>query len=112
LLVAVDGSEVLGFAESSTFRPREGFDRTREVALYLAAASRGRGIGTALYTELLSQLTAAGNRMVFATVALPNDASVLLHLRLGFEQVGLLPDIAEKFGRTWSTAYFTKRLGP
>jgi L-amino acid N-acyltransferase YncA len=64
-----------------------------------------------LYTELLSQLTAAGNRMVFATVALPNDASVLLHLRLGFEQVGLLPDIAEKFGRTWSTAYFTKRLG-
>jgi L-amino acid N-acyltransferase YncA len=110
LLVAVDGSEVLGFAESYTFRPREGFDSTREVALYLAASSRGRGIGTVLYAELLSQLAAAGNRMVFATVALPNDASVLLHLRLGFQQVGLLPDIAEKFGRTWSTAYFTKRL--
>ena len=31
LLVAVDGSgEVVGFAESYTFRPRAGFDRTRE----------------------------------------------------------------------------------
>jgi phosphinothricin acetyltransferase len=110
LLVAEDGPEVLGFAESYTFRPREGFDRTREVALYLAETARGRGVGTALYSELLTQLAAAGNRMVFATVALPNDASVLLHRRLGFQQVGLLPDIAEKFGKTWSTAYFTRRL--
>jgi L-amino acid N-acyltransferase YncA len=112
LLVAVDDSgEVLGFAESYTFRPREGFDRTRETAVYLAGSARGRGVGTALYKALLDQLAAAGNRMAFATVALPNDASVQLHLRLGFEQVGLLPDIAEKFGKTWSTAYFTKRLG-
>jgi L-amino acid N-acyltransferase YncA len=112
LLVAVDGAgTVLGFAESYTFRPRSGFERTRETAVYLSESARGRGIGTALYAELLSQLTAAGNRMVFATVALPNDASVRMHERLGFEQVGLLPDIAEKFGRTWSTAYFTKRLG-
>jgi L-amino acid N-acyltransferase YncA len=111
LLVAVDGSgEVIGFAESYTFRPRESFDRTREVALYLAESARGRGIGAALYAELLAQLSAAGNRMVFATVALPNDASVRLHQRLGFQQVGLLPDIAEKFGQTWSTTYFTKRL--
>jgi L-amino acid N-acyltransferase YncA len=112
LLVAVDGSDsVLGFAESYTFRPRVGFDRTREVAVYLSESARGRGIGAALYAELLSQLTAAGNRMVFATVALPNDPSVRMHERLGFQQVGLLPDIAEKFGRTWSTAYFTKALG-
>jgi phosphinothricin acetyltransferase len=112
LLVAVDGAgEVLGFAESYTFRPRVGFDRTRETAVYLAEAARGGGMGTVLYTELLRQLADAGNRMAFATVALPNDASVRLHLRLGFAQVGLLPDIAEKFGKTWSTAYFTKRLG-
>src|SRR4051794_29711033 len=111
LLVAVDGSGVVvGFAESYPFRPREGFDRTRETALYLAEAARGRGVGTALYAGLLDRLPAAGNRMAFATVALPNDASVRLHERLGFHQVGLLPDIAEKFGRTWSTAYFTKRL--
>jgi L-amino acid N-acyltransferase YncA len=111
LLVAVDGSgEVVGFAESYTFRPRNGFERTRETAVYLSEPARGRGIGTALYAELLSQLTAAGNRMAFATVALPNDPSVRMHERLDFQQVGLLPDIAEKFGRTWSTAYFTKRL--
>jgi phosphinothricin acetyltransferase len=112
LLVAVDTSgAVLGFAESYTFRPRVGFDRTRETAVYLAESARGRGIGTALYGELLDQLAAAGNRMAFATVALPNDASVRMHLRLGFQQVGLLPDVGEKFGQTWSTAYFTKRLG-
>jgi L-amino acid N-acyltransferase YncA len=111
LLVAVDASGALiGFAESYTFRPRVGFDRTRETAVYLSEGARGRGIGAALYAELLSQLAAAGNRMAFATVALPNDASVRMHLRLGFEQVGLLPDIAEKFGQTWSTAYFTKAL--
>jgi L-amino acid N-acyltransferase YncA len=111
LLVAIDGAgTVLGFAESYTFRPREGFERTRETAVYLSESARGHGVGTALYAELLSQLTAAGNRMAFATVALPNDASVRMHERLGFEQVGLLPDIAEKFGTTWSTAYFTKRL--
>jgi phosphinothricin acetyltransferase len=111
LLVAVDDhGRVLGFAESYTFRERAGFDRTRETAAYLADSARGRGLGAALYADLLRQLTAAGNRMAFATVALPNEPSVRMHLRLGFQQVGLLPDIAEKFGRTWSTAYFTKRL--
>ena len=59
----------------------------------------------------MAQLTAAGNRMVFATVALPNDASVRLHERLGFDQVGLLPDIAEKFGQTWSTGLLHEEAG-
>ncbi len=47
-----DGS-VLGYAKSGTFRPKAAYDSTCETSIYVGAYSRGRGVGDALYRELL-----------------------------------------------------------
>ena len=42
----------------------------------------------------------------------PNDASVRLHLRFGFREVGRFSEVGRKFGRYWDVAWYEKALGP
>lgn len=109
-VVATDGSEVLGFAYSSTYRPRPGYDATREVSVYLAAGARGRGVGSALYDVLLGRLRDDGMHTALAVVALPNDASEALHRSHGFERVGVLPEVGFKLGRWIDVAFYALLL--
>ena len=105
LLVAGPGSgDVLGYAYSSSYRPRPAYDRTREVSVYLSAGARGQGLGRLLYDELLARLRADGMHQVLAVIALPNDASEALHRACGFSRVGVLPEVGWKFGRWVDTA--------
>jgi L-amino acid N-acyltransferase YncA len=101
-----EAEEVVGYAYSSTYRPRPGYDRTREVSVYLAAEARGQGLGRLLYDELLARLRADGVHQVLAVIALPNDASEALHRACGFERVGVLPEVGWKFGRWIDTAFW------
>jgi L-amino acid N-acyltransferase YncA len=112
LLVAVDGSDdLLGYAYSSTYRPRPAYDRTRETSVYLADGARGRGVGRALYDDLLARLAADDVHTVLAVVALPNPASEALHRACGFERVGVLPEVGHKLGHRIDTALYARVLG-
>jgi len=105
LLVADSPSgEVVGYAYSSTYRPRPAYARTREVSVYLDESARGHGLGRRLYDELLDRLRADGIHQVLAVIAQPNDASEALHRACGFERVGLLPEVGWKFDRWIDTA--------
>ena len=104
LLVADAASAVVGYAYSSSYRPRPAYAHTREVSVYLDASSRGQGLGRLLYDALLARLRADGVHQVLAVVALPNDASEALHRACGFERVGLLPEVGWKFDRWIDTA--------
>lgn len=99
LLVAVEEGTVLGYAYSSAYRPRPAYGRTREVSVYLAPGTTGRGVGRALYADLLPRLQQDGVHTVLAVVAEPNPASAALHGAFGFAQVGLLPQVGHKQGR-------------
>ena len=105
LLVAADGSgTVVGYTFSSSYRPRVGYARTREVSVYLDPSARGQGLGRQLYDELLTRLRADGVHQVLAVIALPNDASEALHRACGFTRLGVLPEVGWKFERWIDTA--------
>lgn len=111
LLVACDQEEVLGFAYSGAFRSRPAYARTRESSVYVAPGATGRGVGTALYAELLDLLRKDAVHLVVAVVAQPNPASNALHRSVGFTEVGTLDEVGFKFGAYVSTTYFQLRLG-
>lgn len=111
LLVVEDEGAVLGYACSTTYRPRPAYARTRETSVYLAPGAEGRGLGRALYDDLLARLRADQVHTVLAVVAQPNPASEALHRRCGFERVGLLPEVGFKQGRWIDTAVWALRLG-
>ncbi|WP_425308411.1 N-acetyltransferase family protein [Ammonicoccus fulvus] len=111
LLVAVDGEQVLGYAASLAYRSHPAFARTVEFSVYLAPECAGRGVGTALYRDLIERVRAAGALTVVTGVALPNPASLALHARCGFREVGIFDEYAEKHCRRISSQWFQLSLG-
>lgn len=116
LLVATsDSSEnglILGYAYSASYRPRPAYRHTRETSVYLDNAARGQGVGRHLYDALLSLLLADRDvHTAVAVVALPNDASLALHRRCGFEEVGVFREVGRKFDTWIDTAYLQRTVG-
>jgi len=110
LFVARRGNRVLGYAASQPYRDHEGFRETVEVSIALDSASRGQGVGTALYSALLECLADEPVHVALAGIVLPNDASVALHRKLGFTEVGTFHEYAVKNGQYLSSVWMERRF--
>lgn len=110
LLVAADGDRVAGCASSGPYRDHPAFARTVEVSVYLHPEVRSQGIGSALYGPLLENLRAEDVHVVLAGIALPNDASVALHRKFGFSEVGVFEEYALKHNAYISSIWMQLRL--
>lgn len=109
LVATVDGA-VIGTAYASRYRPKAGYDRSVETSVVLEPGRDGAGLGTLLYSALMDELAAAGVHRAYAVVALPNEASVALHHKVGFVDVGHEHESGYKLGRYWSTLILEKRF--
>lgn len=97
-LVAEDGEGVAGFAYGGPHRERAAYRWATEVSVYVHERARRRGIGRALYDELLPRLAARHYRLALAGITLPNEPSVRLHEKCGFTPVGVYRSIGWKAG--------------
>jgi L-amino acid N-acyltransferase YncA len=109
-LVADDGGDIVGFAYSSSYRPRPAYNLTRETSVYLSERARGQGLGRRMYDELLERVRTDGMHVVLALVAQPNPASMALHEACGFEHLGTMREVGRKFDRWLDTAWYQKIL--
>lgn len=111
-LVAVSpAGNVLGYAYVTPWKPKAAYRFTVENSIYLGPASTGKGLGAALMTELLARSKAAGIKEVVAVIADRGaDASIRLHERFGFKQIGHMGKVGFKFGRWLGTVLMQKSL--
>lgn len=109
-LVAVRDGAVAGYAALGAFRPGEGYAPTAETSVYVAQTARGAGLGRALLAALIARARALGVHRLVAGIGADNAVSLDLHRALGFEPVGLLPEVGEKFGRRLDLALLLLRL--
>jgi phosphinothricin acetyltransferase len=98
-LVAIDGSEVVGFATLSSFRSKPAYRFTAEDSVYVHADHQRRGIGALLLASLLDVAARNGFHSVIARITGDNPASLRLHRRLGFRRVGVEREVGYKFER-------------
>jgi phosphinothricin acetyltransferase len=105
LLVATQGDELVGYATSSAFRPKPAYDSSIEVTVYLHPRATASGIGTALYSRLFTELRDEPLHRAYAAISLPNPASVALHRKFGFSEVGTLTQAGRKFDQWWDVLY-------
>lgn len=110
LNVAVTEGVVCGFSYTSSYRPKSAYNRSAEVTIYTAPQQAPKGTGTQLYQQLLADSAGIFHRL-YAIIALPNEGSIALHKKLGFENVGELSDVGYKFGQYHSTVILEKKLG-
>lgn len=105
VLVACDDDAdgaVVGFACYDEFRDVTrwpGYRPTVEHSIHVRRSHWGRGIGKALLDALVERARAAGHRVMVAAIDGTNVDSIRFHTRLGFVEVGRLPEVGEKFGR-------------
>jgi phosphinothricin acetyltransferase len=110
LLVAEDAGDVLGYATSGRFRDKAAYDPSVETTVYCAPEAVGRGAGSALYEALFAELATEDAHRAFAGVALPNDASLALHRRFGFTEIGTFRDVGRKFDKWWDVTWLERPL--
>ncbi len=112
-LVAVADGEVLGYAYAGPYRPRPAYRFTLEDSIYVHADASRRGIGRALLARLIDEAERAGARQMVAVIGdANNDPSIRLHAALGFDRVGLLSSVGNKFGRWLDVVLMQRGIGP
>lgn len=110
VLIVESTAKVVGHAYSGEFRSRPAYALTRETSIYPAADAVGLGVGTHIYSRLLSLLRTDGMHVAVAVIAQPNPASVALHEKLGFELVGTLLEVGRKFDHWVDTRWYQLAL--
>lgn len=108
-LVCEIGGRVIGYAYAGPRSARAAYRWSADTTVYVDASAHRKGVGAALYTELLNILRRQRFHSVFAGIALPNDKSVGLHEAVGFRSLGVYREVGFKHGAWHDVGWW--RLG-
>jgi phosphinothricin acetyltransferase len=107
-LKAVEDSRIVGWAALGPAFRRAVYRGVAEVSVYVAEASRGRGIGTALLARLVSSSEDHGLWTLQAGIFSSNRASIALHTACGFRVVGVRERLGQLKG-VWHDVVLMER---
>jgi L-amino acid N-acyltransferase YncA len=108
-LVARENSEIVGWAALSPVSRRAAYAGVAEVSVYVADASRGRGVGRTLLERLILESEAKGVWTLQAVVFSSNAATLALHKGCGFREVGRRERISKLHGEWRDTILLERR---
>lgn len=109
-VIAADGDEVLGYANSGRFRAKDAYLTSVETSIYLRHDQTGRGLGRRLYGSLFEKLANQPVHRAYAAITLPNQASISLHQGIGFEKCGFLSEVGFKLDQYRDVQWMEKAL--
>lgn len=98
-LVYEENGEIVGYCYAHAWKEKQAYNHTAETTIYLHPGHTGKGIGSLLMKELIGICRSAGLHALIACITVPNEASVRLHLSLGFRQVSHFTEVGKKFGK-------------
>ncbi len=111
VLVAVDTrGQVLGYASFGDWRSWDGYRHTVEHSVYVRSDSRGFGIGKTLMDALIERARRLGKHVMIGAIEANNEASIRLHQKFGFVEVGRLREVGTKFGKWLDLLFFELQL--
>jgi phosphinothricin acetyltransferase len=105
-LVFEEAGRVVGYSYATTWKTRSAYRHSVESAVYLPQSHCGRGIGSELYRALIAELRLRDVHAIVGGIALPNEASIALHEKLGFAKIGHFREIGWKLGRWVDVGYW------
>jgi phosphinothricin acetyltransferase len=109
-LVAEESGKVVGYAYATQFRDRAAYRFACEDSIYVAFDKAREGIGRALLETLMERSSEFGFRTMVAVVGGAEPASIALHERCGFVEVGRLSRVGFKLGRWLDSVYLQRDL--
>ena len=106
--IADQGGTIVGWAALSPVSQRQVYAGVAEVSVYVAAASRGAGVGRQLLEALIDESERNGIWTLQAGIFPENAASIALHLTCGFREVGRRERIGKMNG-VWRDTLLLER---
>src|SRR3954470_12656429 len=108
VVVEKDG-QVIAFASTSEYRPRDCYTGVAEFSVYVARSERGRGAGRLAMQSLMNEARAARFWKLVSRVFPENAASRALLGTLGFREVGIYKRHAQSRG-VWRDVVIVEAL--
>ena len=102
---------VVAYAYADLWKSRCAYRYTLEVTIYGANDMPQRlGIGQKLYQKLFDELDTRMVHNLVAVIAIPNEASVGLHEKMGFVKAGHFKEVGYKFDQWLDVGFWQKTL--
>lgn len=109
-LVAEENGALIGYAYASAYRDRAAYQWNVEVSIYVEEHKKKSGVATSLYNNLFAELERIQVCKAFAVIALPNDASVGFHSKMGFEKFAIYKKVGFKLNQWHDVLWMEKIL--
>lgn len=101
---------VVAYAYASPWRVKSAYRFSAELTVYADINNRGQGLGSTLYSELISRMVEKGIHCVYGVITVPNEISFKLHEKLGFSQCAHCHEVGFKFDKWIDVAYWERIL--
>ena len=99
ILVAEQNKLVVGWGSLSQWSDRCAYSDTAEISLYVKEKYQGQGIGKKLMESLIIEGKKVGLHTIIARITQGNKLSIHLHEKFGFEHIGIMKEVGQKFGK-------------
>ena len=102
VLVAELGGKLVGYITWTWFRGWTrfpGYRHTRELTVHVDERHHGKGVGRALMDALVERARGSHIHVLVSAIDAANQASIDFHARVGFVEVGRMPEVGRKFDR-------------
>ncbi len=109
--VALNGGQVAGWVACSRVSARQAYAGVVEHSLYVDPARTGRGLGRTLLERFIASTEAGGIWTIQSGILPENVASLALHRRCGFRQVGVRERVGLHHG-VWRDVILLERRSP
>jgi L-amino acid N-acyltransferase YncA len=109
IIVVEEAGQIVAFASTSTYRPRDCYAGIAEVSVYVARNFRRHGAGRVALNELIKQAKAKGFWKLVSRVFPENQASRALIRSLGFREVGIYEKHGQ-LGGVWRDVVIVEHL--
>lgn len=108
--IAEANGQIVGWGSLSPYHARSAYRYTVEDSVYVDPAFQGCGIGSALLRDMVERARTLGHHVIIAGIDASQTASLGLHAKFGFEQVGYMREVGFKYDRWLDVIYMELRL--
>lgn len=105
-LVYEEDGKIIGYTYASKWKERTAYRYSVETGIYIDSGYIGKGIGSLLKGELLKALKEKSIHSVICGIALPNQASIALCEKYGFEKIAHFKEVGYKLNKWVDVGYW------
>jgi L-amino acid N-acyltransferase YncA len=109
VVVVEEAGQIVGFASTSAYRPRECYAAIAEFSVYVARERRGAGVGRLALAHLIEAAAAAGLHKLVSRIFPENVASRAACRAAGFREVGVYREHGQLEG-VWKDCVIVERI--